>query len=783
MAYSWEVGSTPTFRALSYEDWAKPLREATEYHKDIEQQYADLDAQASVWEKLANDAKGTNSEAYKLYKNYSDELRYAANNFATRGLTYNSRKHMLDMRSRYAKEILPIQEAWEKRERLHDMYQKNLIEHPELLQLRDPGKESIDAFVANPNWTYESVNMNQLYSKVQGEAAAYAKQILSDLDNIKKTKKEGEKITAEDIHNAQLVESPSKWYLQYIIKKGYSPDQIAQALSEDGDNAIKAIVQSAVLASNIDNMEHGYSYSSEDEKNAYKKNNVNRLMNYLQGATLAAVGDETLQLVENKEELMKFQAAENAKDRAVKWASIAAANAGKDKEEKSGVPFTTMDSRVVGNPAYNSKHDEARMASGIYKTLSSDDRGIFKTLSKSELNDFMTKVKVAVGGDKNIDVASIDFDSPSVEAAIQNIAKETFDKRNEQKNEYQKQYDEYAAIFKRLYGANWMDRYNEFKTSGYNPDDATEEELRFASFGTVKDKLDRFNMTNGVGQYGNIMNSYVKDYTYNQDEASKLNADEYNNYVYDASAGNRKRSAYKTAQAGGMTILGENAITQTLALYDDGTPNMKNDASVTDAQGKKITGISKADVSTLLREAKTNSHIHVEQKFGSDKRGLTATFRIYTDDSSKALIGKHRELLVDMPPDAFIQKYNINAGIRGTSGSDKMTPYQSNGTTIDNIQAGIVDILSDVKSGGRFSKSQQNFINYLVDKGLLTEMDGSTQEKYDGYTSQLEKLLENSMNVYTTKIAEGQNWAYEHPKNYNGQYADRLYTNILHMGD
>ena len=189
MAYSWEVGSTPTFRALSYEDWAKPLREATEYHKDIEQQYADLDAQASVWEKLANDAKGTNSEAYKLYKNYSDELRNAANNFASRGLTYNSRKHMLDMRSRYAKEILPIQEAWEKREKLHDMYQRNLIEHPELLQLRDPGKESIDAFVANPNWTYESVNMNQLYSKVQGEAAAYAKQIISDLDNIRKTKK------------------------------------------------------------------------------------------------------------------------------------------------------------------------------------------------------------------------------------------------------------------------------------------------------------------------------------------------------------------------------------------------------------------------------------------------------------------------------------------------------------------------------------------------------------------------------------------------------------------
>jgi len=50
-----------------------------------------------------------------MYKTYANDLSNQANVLAKEGLTPVSRKSMFSMRDRYAKEILPINEAWERR--------------------------------------------------------------------------------------------------------------------------------------------------------------------------------------------------------------------------------------------------------------------------------------------------------------------------------------------------------------------------------------------------------------------------------------------------------------------------------------------------------------------------------------------------------------------------------------------------------------------------------------------------------------------------------------------
>ena len=101
------------FKPFSYAEMVQPVTMATEAHQQVEEQYANLSTQASQWEEKANEQ--TDPYAYKMYKTYADDLSNQANVLAKEGLTPVSRKSMFSMRDRYAKEILPINEAWERR--------------------------------------------------------------------------------------------------------------------------------------------------------------------------------------------------------------------------------------------------------------------------------------------------------------------------------------------------------------------------------------------------------------------------------------------------------------------------------------------------------------------------------------------------------------------------------------------------------------------------------------------------------------------------------------------
>lgn len=168
--YSLVVGSK--FSPFSYQELLQPALMATQAHQDIENKYAELATKANVWEKLVNDVRDKDSQAYKTYKKFSNDLENLANSLAEKGLNPSSRIEALKMFSRYSSEITPIAEAYNNRAKKYDEQRKALLANPSLMFDTDFSTIGIDKLIDNPDLGYTPISGNELYTK--GNTAARA---------------------------------------------------------------------------------------------------------------------------------------------------------------------------------------------------------------------------------------------------------------------------------------------------------------------------------------------------------------------------------------------------------------------------------------------------------------------------------------------------------------------------------------------------------------------------------------------------------------------------------
>ena len=163
------------FSPFSYQEMLAPVLMATQAHQDLENQYGELATKASVWEEMANEQ--TDPYAYKMYKTYADDLEKQAGQLAREGLNATSRRNMLNMRARYAKEITPIEQAYNTRQRQAEQQQQALLQNPTLMLSRRAATTSLDKYIENPNLDYESYSGALLTQQVGQAAAAIAKEL------------------------------------------------------------------------------------------------------------------------------------------------------------------------------------------------------------------------------------------------------------------------------------------------------------------------------------------------------------------------------------------------------------------------------------------------------------------------------------------------------------------------------------------------------------------------------------------------------------------------------
>lgn len=325
------------FKPFSYAEMLQPVQMATLAHQEVENEYAELATKANVWDEMANEQ--TDPYAYKMYKTYSNDLEEQAGQLAREGLTPASRQNMLRMRQRYSSDIVPIEQAYKRRQELIDEQRKLLAQDNTLMFDRNASMLSLDDLIKNPQLTYQS------YS-----GATLAKQVGTAAQNLAK----------------EMRDNPRKWrsilgnqYFETIMQKGYRPEEIIQVLQNDpnASSVLKGIVEDAVGSSNIS------SWGDQDT--------LNRAYEYARQGLWNAVGETQYQIQSNKayDYAMQDQLAKNkeARARAVKGA-----------EEKArlyyrAVPKTTVDGdkkttqmnedlkvlqEILGNPSLLNKQSK-----------------------------------------------------------------------------------------------------------------------------------------------------------------------------------------------------------------------------------------------------------------------------------------------------------------------------------------------------------------------------------------------------------------------------------------
>ena len=341
------------FKPFSYAEMLQPVQMATLAHQEVENEYADLATKANVWDEMANEQ--TDPYAYKMYKTYSNDLEEQAGQLAREGLTPASRQNMLRMKQRYSSDIVPIEQAYKRRQELIDEQRKLLAQDNTLMFDRNASMLSLDDLIKNPQLTYQS------YS-----GATLAKQVGTAAQNLAK----------------EMRENPRKWrnilgnqYFETIMQHGYRPEEIVQVLQNDqnASSVLKGIVEDAVGSSNI--------ASWGDEST------LNRAYEYARQGLWNAVGETQYQIQSNKayDYAMQDQLARNKEARA---------RAAKEAGERARLYYRTVPKTTVdGDKKTTQMGDDLKFIQEMMR-----DPSLLNEVKKGYNIGYPTQYGAVVGG-------------------------------------------------------------------------------------------------------------------------------------------------------------------------------------------------------------------------------------------------------------------------------------------------------------------------------------------------------------------------------------------------
>lgn len=194
------------FKARSFDDLIKPLAMYTQEYNALEQGINELDTKASIWENMANEQ--TDRNAYKMYKNYADDLRSAADQLASQGLSKMSRPALIALKSRYSKEIVPIEQAYQNR--AEEIKEQRAGRAKGMVYEGDASTASLDRYLSNPSIRYGMANAQEGFQRVATAATALSKKL-------------------RDYGKGKALDGFTKTWLQ---EHGYRDNEVNQAIAD-----------------------------------------------------------------------------------------------------------------------------------------------------------------------------------------------------------------------------------------------------------------------------------------------------------------------------------------------------------------------------------------------------------------------------------------------------------------------------------------------------------------------------------------------------------------------
>lgn len=201
------------FKPFSYEEMLRPVAAYTDEYNAQEAAYGELANNASQWEKLKDSA--IDQDVYQRYKDYSTNLQSAADRLSSEGLKPGGRKALIDARNQYTQQIVPIEQAYQKRSELAKMQREMRAKDPTTLIERGADEIGLSELISNPELSPATYSGAYLENSARQAALALAKEI-------RENPKEWESILG-----GQYYESRAKY--------GYTADEINAAINGSPD--------------------------------------------------------------------------------------------------------------------------------------------------------------------------------------------------------------------------------------------------------------------------------------------------------------------------------------------------------------------------------------------------------------------------------------------------------------------------------------------------------------------------------------------------------------------
>lgn len=261
--YSLQINSR--FRPFSFQEMVAPWQLYGQAYKEQEDMLADLDTKANIWENMLN--KEQDPELYQQYSDYANTLKAQAESLASQGLTPTSRQTILGLRSRYAKDITPIENAFNTRKEQAKMQLQAQMQNPSLMFSRDAASTKLLDYVKNPELDYSTINGNDVTQKVFAQAQALSKELIDNKEDLRK-------VLGGD-------------YYEYVKQRGFTKEAVLAAIMDrpNASPVLQQLVNDAVESSGVN------SWNNQDM--------TNRVASYAKQGLWGAVGTSEAQLVNN----------------------------------------------------------------------------------------------------------------------------------------------------------------------------------------------------------------------------------------------------------------------------------------------------------------------------------------------------------------------------------------------------------------------------------------------------------------------------------------------------
>lgn len=236
-----------------------------------EEAFSQLQMKADQWEKLANNAQ--DADVYSKYKSYSNQLKEAADDILNNGINATSRRNLMNMRAQYASNIIPIEEAYNKRQQQAQVLWQARLQDPTLIA-QDPSELGLSYYMKNPNYTPQSYS-GKLLTAQSAQAA----------QNLTKT--------LSSYGKGEPIDSYTNTFIQ---KHGLTKNDIQKYLN--GETTATNKVLSAIYQQVYDSSQIG-NWANENQRK--------QAANFIKQGMWSAIGQDTVQAMEN------FEARENYK--------------------------------------------------------------------------------------------------------------------------------------------------------------------------------------------------------------------------------------------------------------------------------------------------------------------------------------------------------------------------------------------------------------------------------------------------------------------------------------